>query len=200
VWVLDLKTFTWYKQNCDKNCPAPRDNAAAAYIQGCMAVFGGHAAGKRLNDLAVLDLGTFAWSTWASVIGQPSPREGAALCVGHGNLLFLHGGASNFGMDDLWVYDVKHSAWTEVCAGGRKPPIRRGHVVFVHDSQLYLFGGVDELGAPSTALFRLLVDYGANWQTARLEWEELVSDRAFNRSRCAPAALRRALACMLCNW
>ena len=186
VWVLDLKTFTWYKQACDKGAPAPRDNASAVLCQGYMVVFGGHATGKRLNDLAVLDLSAFTWSTWTSVIGQPSPREGAALCVGHGNMLFLHGGTSNFGMDDLWVYDQKQSAWTEIHCGGRRPPVRRGHVLFVHNSKLYAFGGFDELGAPSTAMYRLPVDYGTNFTTARLEWDELVSDRNFNRNRYAP--------------
>jgi hypothetical protein len=187
VWVLDLVTFTWYKQNCDKSAPAPRDHASSVYCQGHMVMFGGHTTGKRLNDLAVLDLSSFSWSTWVSIIGQPSPRESAALCVGHGNLLFLHGGSSNFGMDDLWVYDQKQQAWTEVSCLGRKPPMRRGHQLFVHNSCLYLFGGYDELGAPSTSMFRVKVEYSTNFTTARLEWEELLSDRMFNCNRCVPS-------------
>jgi hypothetical protein len=150
-----------------------------------MVVFGGHTNGKRLNDLAVLDLSTYTWSAWVSVMGQPSPRESAALCVGHGHLLFLHGGCSNFGMDDLWVYDQKQQAWTEVACEGRKPPIRREHHLFVHNSQLFLFGGYDELGAPSSLLFKLPVPYGTNFTVAHLEWQELQSDRNFNRNRCA---------------
>ena len=184
VWVLDLATFTWHKPQCDKNAPAPRDGAAATFCLGHMVIFGGHAAGKRLNDLSVLDLSTFAWSTWTSVLGAPAPRERAALCAGHGNLLFLHGGSSNFGMDDLWVFDVKASAWTEVHCAGRRPGLRRGHDLYVHDSWLYLFGGFDELGAPGADMWRLRVDYGTPWQTAKPAWDELVSDRAFNRNRC----------------
>ena len=185
TWELDLRTFVWRKQTCEKTSPAPRDNAAAVFCQGYMVVFGGHTNGKRLNDLAVLDLSSYTWTTWASVVGQPSPRESAALCVGHGNLLFLHGGCSNFGMDDLWVYDQKAQAWTEVACGGRKPPIRRGHQLFVYDSQLYAFGGYDELGAPACTLFKLPVAYGTNFAVGQLDWEELHSDRVFNRNRCA---------------
>lgn len=185
VWVLDLATFTWFRQACEKGAPAPRDHATAVHCQGHMVIFGGHAPGKRLNDLAVLDLSGFTWSTWVSIVGQPPPRESAALCVGHGNLLFLHGGCSNFGMDDLWVYDQKHQSWTEITCTGPAPAVRRGHQMFVHDSDLYLFGGLDDLGAPAASMFKLPVEYGTNFATAKLEWRELVSERVFNRNRCA---------------
>lgn len=193
VWALDLTTLRWFKQNCSGAVPRPRDKASAVFCQGHMVVFGGHTTGKRLNDLCVLDLTSFTWSSWTSVMGQPSPRECAALCVGHGNLLFLHGGASNFGLDDLWVYDQKLQAWIEVAAEGARPPARRGHSLYMHDGMLYLFGGIDELGAPSTAMFRIAVEYGLNLATARLQWEELVSERVFNPNRCGWFPLHGAL-------
>ena len=185
VWALDLNTLRWFKQNCSGAAPRPRDKAAAVFCQGHMVVFGGHTTGKRLNDLCVLDLTSFTWTSWTSVMGQPSPRESAALCVGHGNMLFLHGGASNFGLDDLWVYDQKLQAWIEVAAEGARPPARRGHSLYMHNGRLHLFGGIDELGAPSTAMFRVAVEYGLNLSTVRLRWEELVSERIFNPNRYA---------------
>ena len=134
--------------------------------------------------------GAFTWSTWTSVTGQPAPREGAALCAGHSHLLFLHGGASNFGMSDLWVYDQKHSAWTEIAATGRRPPMRRGHLLFVYNSFLYCFGGFDELGSQSTSMWRLPVPYGTNWAAAKLAWVEVEADRVFNRNRCTSSHLK----------
>jgi hypothetical protein len=183
VWVLDLKDYRWYRQTCGGTAPKPRDHASAAYCHGLMVVFGGRTTGKRLHDLAVLDLASFTWSSWTSVMGTPSPREAAALCLGHGNLLFLHGGCSNFGLDDLWVFDKKQQAWLEVACEGRKPPARRGHSLFVHENFLYLFGGIDELGAPSTAMYRARVEYGMNFASIRLQWEELLADRIFNHNR-----------------
>lgn len=70
------------------------------------------------------------------------------------------------------------------------PPPRHQHVVSVAGDQLYLFGGQDELGAPSAAMFRLpvprsLLEAGAAAGVVKGEWVELESELPFNKSRCA---------------
>jgi hypothetical protein len=80
-------------------------------------------------------------------------------------------------------YDQKQQAWLEVLTEGVKPPARRGHSMFVNGGTMYLFGGIDELGAPSTSMFKVDIEYGTNFSSARLQWQELTSDRAFNPNR-----------------
>jgi hypothetical protein len=49
----------------------------------------------------------------------------------------------------------------QVSLGGSVPPPRHCHLVTVHDQTLYLFGGLDDLGAPSLRLFKLPVPRAA---------------------------------------
>jgi hypothetical protein len=99
-----------------------------------------------------------------------------------------------------------------VSLGGAMPPPRHCHLLSVHDQALYLFGGLDELGAPSLRLFKLPVPRAALAAAAdaasatapaggsegggasaacapagggafRGEWEEVESELAFNASR-----------------
>ena len=43
----------------------------------------------------------------------------------------------------------------DIPAIGRAPPPRHSHLVVMHSDHLYLFGGLDDLGAPSTAMYRM---------------------------------------------
>jgi hypothetical protein len=70
-----------------------------------------------------------------------------------------------------------------VITEGLKPPARRGHTIYIDGATMYIFGGIDELGAPSTAMYKAEVEYAGNFSTSRLQWQELVSDRAFNPNR-----------------
>lgn len=83
----------------------------------------------------------------------------------------------------LYRYDQKQQAWLEVITEGLKPPARRSHTLYVQGNTMYIFGGIDELGAPSTAMFKAEVEYGTNFSNSRLQWQELISDRAFNPNR-----------------
>lgn len=44
-------------------------------------------------------------------------------------------------------------SWTEISAQGRVPPPRHSHITCVYKDHLYLFGGQDELGAHSYAMW-----------------------------------------------
>lgn len=49
----------------------------------------------------------------------------------------------------------------KVSLSGAAPPPRQGHLLTVQDQTLYLFGGLDDLGAPSLRLFKLPVPRAA---------------------------------------
>jgi len=48
---------------------------------------------------------------------------------------------------------------------------------------LFLFGGLDDLGAQSALLFRMALPAGENYTTARPEWVEWDSELPYNKNR-----------------
>lgn len=184
VWFLDLDTFTWYRPNTEgSSSPAARELAAAAFWAGNMVIFGGNAIGGRTNDLWRLDLSSWQWSQPPSSGTSPSPRQNAAICMGHSNLLFVSGGRNNFVLEDLHVLNFVTNAWTEISFQGRAPPPRHGHQLSFFSNNLYLFGGLDELGAQSAALYRMHLPPDENYATAHPEWKEWESELPYNKCR-----------------
>ncbi|GAX80447.1 hypothetical protein CEUSTIGMA_g7886.t1 [Chlamydomonas eustigma] len=183
VWFLDLEKWHWYRPNTEGAPPTPREQAVATFWAGNMVLFGGHAIGGRTNDLMLLDLSTWQWSQPAMAGTAPSPRQASAICVGHSNLLFVSGGRNNFVLEDLHVLDFVSKAWTEVTCSGRIPPPRHSHVLSFYKDALYLFGGLDELGAQSTAMYRMNLPPGENYNIAKPEWVEWEAELPYNKGR-----------------
>ncbi|KAG2491059.1 hypothetical protein HYH03_010505 [Edaphochlamys debaryana] len=185
VAFLDLDTWTWYKPSTEGTAPSPREQAVATFWAGNLVLFGGHAIGGRTNDLFLLDLGGWQWSQPAFSGTAPSPRQACALCIGHGNLLLVHGGRNNFVLEDLHVMDFVTKTWTEIPCEGRVPPPRHSHRITVHKDYLYLFGGLDELGAQSISMFRVHLPGGQqdSYATAKPKWVEWDSELPYNKNR-----------------
>lgn len=62
--------------------------------------------------------------------------------------------------------------WTEISCEGRVPPPRHSHTIALHRGHMYLFGGLDELGAQSFAMYRLALPPGPTeaYATAKPKW------------------------------
>lgn len=133
----------------------------------------------------LLDLSSWQWSQPATAGTAPSPRQASAICIGHGNLLFIHGGRNNFVLEDLHVLDFVSKTWTEISAVGRVPPPRHSHLITVYKDHLYLFGGLDELGAQSFSMYRISLPPGESYTSIKPEWEEWESELPYNKCRTA---------------
>lgn len=84
-----------------------------------------------------------------------------------GSQLFVHGGRNNFVLEDMFVLDLAKKEWTDVSPGAHTPPPRHGHLMTVHQDKLFMYGGYDELGAWSDAMFCLPVPYDQPFTPAR---------------------------------
>ena len=89
------------------------------------------------------------------------------MCWHAGSQLFVHGGRNNFVLEDMFVLDLARKEWTDVAPGAHTPPPRHGHLMAVHADKLYMYGGYDELGAWSDAMFCLPVPYDQPFTAAR---------------------------------
>ena len=67
----------------------------------------------------------------------------------------------------MFVLDLARKEWTDVGAGAHTPPPRHAHLMTVHADKLYMYGGYDELGAWSDAMFCLPVPYDQPFTAAR---------------------------------
>ncbi|MEW5310705.1 MAG: hypothetical protein WDW38_002476 [Sanguina aurantia] len=166
VHFLDLDTFVWYKPVTEGASPTPREQAVGCFWAGSMVVFGGHAIGGRTNDLFLLELTSWQWTQPPMGGTAPGPRSASAICIGHGNLMFVHGGRNNFVLSDLHMADWVTRTWTDIS--------------FDH---LYLFGGLDELGAQSFSMYRVHLPPGENYTAAKPEWMEWDSELPYNKCR-----------------
>lgn len=84
-----------------------------------------------------------------------------------GSQLFVHGGRNNFVLEDMFVLDLAKKEWTDIAPGAHTPPPRHAHLMTVHADKLYMYGGYDELGAWSDAMFCLPVPYDQPFTSAR---------------------------------
>lgn len=73
--------------------------------------------------------------------------------------------------------------WTDISFVGRQPPPRHSHLTAVHKDHLYLFGGLDELGAQSFAMYRVHLPPGENYTAVKPEWMEWDSELPYNKCR-----------------
>ena len=109
-------------------------------------------------------------------------------------------------------FTLQSKTWTEVNGTGRMPPPRHSHLLTFHKvsyiqhwslifdahlhyshselfptpvmkDALFLFGGLDELGAQSTLMYRMALPPGENYTTAKPEWFEWDSELPYNKSR-----------------
>jgi len=141
--------------------------------------------GGRTNDLYVLDLSSWQWTQPATQGTAPSPRQASAITIGHENLLIVHGGRNNFVLEDLHILNFENKTWAEISATGRLPPPRHSHLICVYNSSIYLYGGMDGLGAQSFSMYCMRIPPGENYAVLRPEWVEWDSELPYNKCRTA---------------
>lgn len=121
LFTLSLDTWTWFAPKLDGGpAPPPREQAAAAFADGRLLIFGGRTNGARLNDLWAFSCASWAWEQLPVQGTVPAPRQGAAACVEDGQL-YIMGGSSNFLLDDVHAYSLAQQvrlvvAWLVWCA------------------------------------------------------------------------------------
>lgn len=110
-----------------------------------------------LEDLAVMDLISRSWLEVGTQSGRRVLRLQAQMrsLMVRGECQCLHPACA------VNVAVSPPRARTQVSLGGAAPPPRHSHLLSVHDQSLFLFGGLDELGAPSLRLFKLPVPRAA---------------------------------------
>jgi N-acetylneuraminic acid mutarotase len=147
----DLNHGSWVQ---GPTLPAPRQNAAAAVLNGRIYLFGGFTADHRQTDTTlVLQPGLVTSTpppesqggpipanlgTWQNAAPVPESVDNAAAAVYQGYIYIAGGRVENKVTNKAWRYDPVSDTWDEI----RSMPVpRHGASMQAVDGKLYLIGG-----------------------------------------------------------
>ncbi|KAI9179094.1 hypothetical protein H9P43_005756 [Blastocladiella emersonii ATCC 22665] len=160
MMALDFDSFTW-TQVADASSVKPTGRAFHALgfdaAGGNIWIYGGQSASSVLGDTWKYSVAT---ATWTAVTPATSP--GTRTNFAHAVLdrtLYVYGGVTPTGeiQRDLWALDMATGAWSPVAAKGSvvPPALQHAALVAVNGTQLALYGGTNEQGSVTNALYVL---------------------------------------------
>jgi len=142
---LDLEKKEWSTVETKGEIPSPRCAHTGAVFEDSLYVFGGSPDSRydSFDDFYVLNLKTNEWTQIAKPSSGvwPGPRYHHSANI-IGREMFVFGGSKNQSKHygDFFSFSFDSKTWREINAEGT-PSVRAGHLAFVIDSQLYIFGG-----------------------------------------------------------
>ncbi|XP_049938757.1 host cell factor 1-like [Schistocerca serialis cubense] len=172
--ALDLK---WQRvQNTSGPKPRPRHGHRAVAIQDMMVVFGGGNEGI-VDELNVFNMSTNTWFAPATK-GRIPPGCAAYGIAVYGTAILIFGGMVECGKysDDLYELDVSKWEWRRLRPrppiSGKSPCPRLGHSFTLVDNDVYLFGGLANVGHDSKNNIPLYLNdlYALDLQTKMTAW------------------------------
>ncbi|MBL7085578.1 MAG: T9SS type A sorting domain-containing protein [Candidatus Cloacimonetes bacterium] len=164
-WKYHLETGIWTQI---AEHPGACAGHGAFHHNGLFYVFGGYEPeySSYRNDIWCYDPAANSWDFVNAGGDSPSERAFfAAVQDMMGNLLIFGGRneTRTIAMSDNYKFDVSTSTWTQLADG---PAISDAAAVYVNETSIYLFGGLNEFGNATNDLWK----YNPSNDT----WEEIV--------------------------
>lgn len=144
--------------------PAPRTEGAAVQVGTKLLYIGGSDGSKAVSDVFVAEIvGGDTFDRWQPGPALPAPRKDAAVTFSNGTI-YVIGGADAAGAPSTTVYELTPDtqtgdlgSWTTDDALALPAP-RSGAAVAVGSDGLYVVGGSDASGAPTTTAWKSTLD------------------------------------------
>jgi len=155
--------------------PVPRFGQITHLVNRKMYIHGGNEfIISPLEDFHYYDFETNRWHK-LETNGGPSARYFHSSAI-HNGKLYIFGGQSNKKVfyNDFYVYDLERNVWQKIeLTPSEQHPLplpRAGHITFVIQNRLYLFGGFGDDGGFSYRddMFYLDLDKLDHWVTVEL--------------------------------
>jgi N-acetylneuraminic acid mutarotase len=181
VHRFHIQTCIWSKIITEGQPPMPRTDHTAVIHESCMYIFAGYDGKNRYNDLQSLDLETNTWKPMPSEGSVPPSRFGHT-CIVYNQSMYVFGGWDGHDtLDDLYQYSFGSKIWYELRkTQGIKPNPRYRHSCVLHESSLFIFGGVDKSQIRYNDLYEYNIDK-REWVCKRTTGK-CPSSRTFHRS------------------
>uniref|UniRef100_A0AAV1TIM1 Galactose oxidase n=1 Tax=Peronospora matthiolae TaxID=2874970 RepID=A0AAV1TIM1_9STRA len=187
-----LEVRAWEKLQPHGDVYSPRTGHTVSSKDNRVYVFGGTDRRRRQQDLYQLDLASSTWSQ-VQTRGLLPPRRSGALGVVHQSDMFIFGGYDgrdgNY-FNDLYYFNFDDERWRQMpSAVADRPEARTDHIMVLHASSIYIFGGYN-----GSARFNDLCGYDLHAQRwNRLQPLGLMPSRRFGHSGVVHAETNRLL-------
>ncbi|KAL3266083.1 hypothetical protein HHI36_010269 [Cryptolaemus montrouzieri] len=181
LFCFDTIWHCWTAPEVTGNIPLARDGHTACIWNNRMYIFGGYEeeSDAFARTVFYLDLQKMHWNYVCASGTGPAVRDfHTTVCIK--NKIYLFGGRGTTYIinpltdvvetysNDLWCFDLYSSTWNKVSVTGDIPCGRRSHSAFVHDGNMYIFGGYNALqGKHFNDLFE--------FSPSKLEWRKITT-------------------------
>ena len=165
TWSYNIETGIWTQKS---DHPGACAGHGAFHYNGSLYAFGGYEPeySSFRNDIWCFDPSANSWN-FVNVGGTvPSERAFFATADNSAGSFYAFGGQNEIrttAMSDNYKFDVSTSTWTQLADG---PAISKAAAVYVDETSIYLFGGLNEFGDATNDLWK----YNPSADT----WEEIV--------------------------
>ncbi|TYJ98476.1 kelch domain-containing protein 4 [Cucumis melo var. makuwa] len=151
LYRYDVEKLEW-KVISSPNSPPPRSAHQAVAWKNYLYIFGGEFTSPNqerfhhYKDFWVLDLKTNQWEQ-LNLKGCPSPRSGHRMVLYKHKIIVFGGFYDTLRevryYNDMYVFDLDQYKWQEVkpSPGAMWPSPRSGFQFFVHQDEVFLYGG-----------------------------------------------------------
>lgn len=156
VYCFDTDTMTWSRRKACGQVPEARDGHSACVVNQRMYIFGGF---EDLSDrfsraVYFLDFESMRWQ-YLRTKGEPPQWRDFHTASAIGHRIYVWGGRGDIQgpyysqhevyFNSMAVLDTASASWVHPLVDGVLPEARRSHSAFVHNGQLYIFGGYNGL-------------------------------------------------------
>ncbi|XP_064602184.1 kelch domain-containing protein 3-like [Liolophura sinensis] len=159
LFSFNTVTNSWSRPAVTGDIPGARDGHSACVINGKMFIFGGYEEeiDRFTNDVHMLDFSTMNWVyiNRKMLKGEPPRSRDFHTATPIGDIMYIFGGRSDEGgpiftnnemyLNLLHAFDTSTFTWTKPSNSTISPVGRRSHSSFVHNGQMYIFGGYNGL-------------------------------------------------------
>ena len=162
AWLLEANQkmfYNWTRLNIKGDIPPPRSNHIAVTVKrqdgpdNSIFIFGGMGDKGKFDDCYLFDVNETKFTKISTTEQGPSPRAGHSACTSAGRV-YIYGGNGgrqyeNSVFRDLWMFDTEKTTWTEIKYDMHQPlpECRTGHTMFMHDKNIFIYGGWNTLQA-----------------------------------------------------
>nr|GMD95931.1 kelch domain-containing protein 4 [Ipomoea batatas] len=181
LYRYDVEKLEW-KLVSSPNSPPPRSAHQTVAWKNYLYIFGGEFTSPNqerfhhYKDFWVLDLKTNQWEQ-LNYKGCPSPRSGHRMVLYKHKIIVFGGFYDTLRevryYNDLHVFDLDQFKWQEIkgTPGCMWPSARSGFQFFVHQDEIYLYGGYSKEISPDKSVSEKGVVHSDMWSLDPRTWQ-----------------------------
>ncbi|XP_014242265.1 uncharacterized protein LOC106662584 [Cimex lectularius] len=150
LWRYSLSDGIWEQLDPSGDKPPNLQEHTAVAYKDSIYVFGGEVGFSACNE-APLWVYNVKNNNWRKVRGGkgatvPKGRRGHSALV-HRSTMVIYGGYRDLkgSCNELWVFHFETESWHLLSNGRVSPPARHKHSMVIHDSSIWIFGGMTDL-------------------------------------------------------